>query len=184
MANTDSNNTEVEQNETARQAEADQAADTSQEPTEDPSTTASTDGSADTAMDHPGGDTAGDDGPDDEGQASKLRAEATKYRRQLRETQAQLETITNQRETLLRSSVEAQLPEHLPGKLFWKLSDDPQQFMTEDGDVDSEKVAQTANDIVQEFDLKPRGPVVAAQGQHRKVKMQNSLADAFKPRDL
>ncbi|MUN55324.1 hypothetical protein GMA10_08905 [Kocuria koreensis] len=181
MANTDSNNTEVEQNETARQAEADQAADTSQEPTEDPSTT---EDNADTAMEHPGEDTAGDDGPDDEGQASKLRAEATKYRRQLRETQAQLETITNQRETLLRSSVEAQLPEHLPGKLFWKLSDDPKQFMTEDGDVDSEKVAQTATDIVQEFDLKPRGPVVTAQGQHKQVKMQNSLADAFKPRDL
>lgn len=111
--------------------------------------------------------------------------EAAKYRTQLRQARTELEALEQQRNNLLRSAVEEQLPEEVPARLFWKVHDDPAAFMATDGTIDREQLRETVNQMREEFNLrKSPGPVIMAQGgTSRRINVNsNSITDAFRPR--
>lgn len=117
----------------------------------------------------------------DDTEGGKLHREAAKYRKQLRETEATLETITGQRNQLAAQVIEHQLG-NLKPSVFWKLAGDVTDYINDDGTVNLDKVAEAAKTIGDDLGINT-GPVVAGQEKRpSKINTGNSLHKAFEPR--
>ncbi|WP_313566539.1 hypothetical protein [Mobilicoccus sp.] len=99
-------------------------------------------------------DTPGeDDEPTPRGKAAR---EAAKYRTQLRETQAELDTVKAQAAAIRRQVVETLLPEHVTMKALTSHPDvDLLSFVAEDGTVDREAVADAIALVERDFNVRP-----------------------------
>lgn len=114
--------------------------------------------------------------------AKKANREAAKYRTQLRESEERYSALNAQHTNLVRQMVEGNLPGNLSPKLLWKLCE-PEEFMTDEGTVDTEEVNRRAGEIIKEFSLNPaNNPVPTAGKQPGKSSPNHSLSAAFKPR--
>ncbi|WP_129658573.1 Snf7 family protein [Rothia halotolerans] len=132
----------------------------------------------------PAGQDQEDQQPDAEeeqeaGKNSKANREAAKYRTQLRETEAKLESVTTQRDQVQAALVETQVTGMTP-KLFWQMSDGPSEFFTDDGALDTQKIRDRMQEIRKDFGLKNSidhslGRETPPEGR------RNSLANAFTP---
>ena len=84
-------------------------------------------------------------------QESGANAEAKKYRRRLREVEAERDQLQEQVQTLRRSEVERQVSGELedPSDL-WRAGTELEHLLDEDGAVDQGKVAETARAVTAE----------------------------------
>ena len=71
--------------------------------------------------------------------------EAARYRRQLRDVEAERDTLTDQLAAARRTLVEHGLG-NVPAGAFWTLNPDPAALLDDDGNVDPAKVAEAARD--------------------------------------
>jgi DNA repair exonuclease SbcCD ATPase subunit len=124
-------------------------------------------------------DNADTETPADDG--GKVHREAAKYRTQLRETEAALETITGQRNQLAQQVIENNLG-NLKPNVFWKLADEVTDYINDDGTLDLEKVKTTAERIADDLGINT-GPLIPGQEKRpEKVNTGNRLQQAFEPR--
>jgi hypothetical protein len=120
------------------------------------------------------------DNPNDT-EGGKLHREAAKYRTQLRETEAELETMTGQRNQLAAQVIEHQLG-NLKPNVFWKLAGDVTDYINDDGTVNLEKVTKTAKTIGDDLGINT-GPTIPGQEKRPgKINAGNKLHQAFEPR--
>lgn len=117
----------------------------------------------------------------DDAEGGKVHREAAKYRTQLRETEATLETITGQRNQLAQQVIEHQIG-NLKPNVFWKLAGDVTDYINNDGTVNTSKVTKTAETISDDLGLKT-GPVIPGQEKRPgTISTGNKLHKAFEPR--
>lgn len=117
----------------------------------------------------------------DDTEGGKVHREAAKYRTQLRETEATLETITGQRNQLAQQVIENNLG-NLKPNVFWKLAGDVTDYIKDDGTVNLDKVAETAKTISDDLGINT-GPIISGQEKRPgKINTGNSLHKAFEPR--
>lgn len=95
---------------------------------------------------------------------SRANAEAAKYRVRAKEAETALGVLQERYDNLLKATISDRLPGNVPAPVFWKFVNDPLQFIGEDGNVDSERVAARAQEVWKESGLAnhqgPRGPYV------------------------
>ena len=117
----------------------------------------------------------------EDAEGGKLHREAAKYRTQLRETEAALETMTGQRNQLAAQVIENNLG-NLKPNVFWKLAGDVTDYIKDDGTVNLEKVKTTAERIADDLGINT-GPIISGQEKRpSKINTGNSLHKAFEPR--
>lgn len=82
---------------------------------------------------------------------AKARREAAKYRRRLRDTEAERDTLAEQLAAMRRSEVERHAAEQLadPGDL-WRSGVEVEQLIADDGGLDSEKIEAAVAELVSE----------------------------------
>jgi hypothetical protein len=125
------------------------------------------------------GSSAEPDFEDTEG--GKVHREAAKYRTQLRETEAELDTVTGQRNQLAAQVIEHQLG-NLKPNVFWKLAGDVTDYIKDDGTVNLEKVTETAKTIGDDLGINT-GPLIPGQEKRpSQINTGNKLQQAFEPR--
>lgn len=113
--------------------------------------------------------------------AKKANREAARYRTQLREAEERYSSLQSQHTDLIRQFVETQLPSALPPKLFWKMYE-PEEFLTTEGNVDTNEVARHSQEIMREFGLVNYEPVLGAGKFPSQSNPEQSLAAAFRPK--
>ncbi|OKH86037.1 hypothetical protein EB75_09620 [Mycobacterium sp. ST-F2] len=95
---------------------------------------------------------SGIEGPDD-GTGNR---EAAKYRRKLRETEAERDTLVQRLESMQRAEAERLAGEHLAkGVALWLGDTALADLLNGDGNVDPDKVAHRASQVRDEFGLYP-----------------------------
>ncbi|MFC0359523.1 hypothetical protein ACFFHC_06915 [Kytococcus schroeteri] len=129
-------------------------------PTPDTTTENTTEETPTTAEEAPEVQTAEDDG--------NPNAEAAKYRRKLRDAEAERDALAGRVEALQRAEAERMAAEHMskPNAL-WAAGTDLADLLNEDGTVDAERVSQAASKAISALGLVPvrRAPKPdAAQG--------------------
>lgn len=118
----------------------------------------------------------------DDAEGGKVHREAAKYRTQLRETEAELETMTGQRNQLAQQVIENNLG-NLKPNVFWKLAGEVTDYIKDDGTLDLEKVKTTAERIADDLGITMTGPIIPSQEKRPgKVNTGNRLQQAFEPR--
>lgn len=87
-------------------------------------------------------------------------AEAAKYRRRLRDTEAQLANLTQKHETLLRSTIEQAAADKVTPAALWDSGATLDDLLGDDGLPDPEKVRAAANTAAERYQVaqKPRRP--------------------------
>ncbi|MCI1962640.1 MAG: hypothetical protein LKJ18_00625 [Ancrocorticia sp.] len=95
-------------------------------------------------------------------------SEAAKYRRKLREAEAERDQAITQRDALARSVAEQYLPSHVPARLFWEKNQNVIDMLGDDGRVDQTKVKAAAKNLADEYGLKSSDKrlIVEADGRH------------------
>lgn len=117
----------------------------------------------------------------DDTEGGKVHREAAKYRTQLRETEATLETMTGQRNQLAQQVIENNLGNLRPA-VFWKLAGDVTDYIKDDGTVNLEKVTKTAKTIGDDLGINT-GPTIPGQEKRPgKINAGNKLHQAFEPK--
>ena len=117
----------------------------------------------------------------EDAEGGKLHREAAKYRTQLRETEAALETMTGQRNQLAAQVIENNLGNLKPA-VFWKLAGDVTDYIKDDGTLDLEKVKTTAERIADDLGINT-GPTIPGQEKRPgKINAGNKLHQAFEPK--
>lgn len=87
-------------------------------------------------------------------ETGKGNAEAAKWRRQFREAEGELTAIRAQVDTLMRQLIETALPGRVKPGLFWSHHDnDVTAFLAEDGTVNLDEVAASAQQLIGEYGL-------------------------------
>ncbi|WP_172192767.1 hypothetical protein [Actinomyces faecalis] len=86
-------------------------------------------------------------------------AEAAKYRVRAREAETALEELQGRYGALLRSNVEAALPNWMPKAVFSKFETDPTRFLSEDGEVNTAAVRDRATSLAKEIGLPAHPPL-------------------------
>ncbi|MCI1963292.1 MAG: hypothetical protein LKJ18_03970 [Ancrocorticia sp.] len=104
--------------------------------------------------------------------------EAAKYRRKLREAEAERDQATMQRDALARSIAEGYLPANVPARLFWEKNTNVTEILGKDGGVDKAKVEAAAKQLVDEYGLKPAAGrlIVEADGKHANVRSDDTTS--------
>ncbi|OBA87128.1 hypothetical protein A5642_20550 [Mycolicibacterium mucogenicum] len=109
---------------------------------------------------------SGIEGPDD-GNGNR---EAAKYRRKLRETEAERDTLVQRLESMQRAEAERLAGEHLAkGVALWLGDTALADLLNGDGNVDPDKVAHRASQVRDEFGLYPpnrKQNVVPREGEN------------------
>jgi hypothetical protein len=123
---------------------------------------------------------------------AKAGREAAKYRRQLRETEANLSATSSQLETARRLLAERDLG-NLKADAFWKMHPEVSDLLNEDGSVSPDLVAAAARDAYDMLGLPGAfsntqkgliGPYVPSEGTlpDRPISAGSDWDDAFKPK--
>ena len=119
----------------------------------------------------------------DEGSASR---EAARYRRKLRETEAERDTLTGRLEAMQRAEAERVAGEHLDkAEALWASGAELADLLDEDGNVSAEKVATVAAELVERLGVRevPNGPTIPNQGRVPDVPATDvGFSRAFAPR--
>lgn len=123
----------------------------------------------------------------DEGDEGRTGAEAAKYRRRLREAEAERDTLAARVEALQRAEVERAAADALARpEALWAAGTELGDLLTEDGTVDPQRVAQAAAEARDRLGLAPARRTPRAdptQGGHGvTVEPAPRFEDAFTPR--
>ncbi|GAB3253353.1 hypothetical protein GCM10027425_12540 [Alteromonas gracilis] len=108
--------------------------------------------------------------------------EAAKYRRRLRETEAERDSLAQQLETMQRAEVERVAGKHLQRpEALWTAGVELSGCLTAEGTVDAEKVAQAAREAAERLGLaRPYdGAFSPAEGQ-RSTSYARSMEDVVR----
>lgn len=93
-------------------------------------------------------------------------AEAAKYRRELRETQAELATAKEQLTTLRRAEVERLAePEGVNGAALWASGVELDDLLNEDGTPNADAVTEAVTSARTAFGINPKPTTPSADGQ-------------------
>ena len=113
---------------------------------------------------------------------TKARQEAAKYRTQLRDVEAERDTLHAQIDKMQRAQVE----DALEGKLdkpssFWLADHKPADFYTEDGELDSDKLNTAADTAIETIGLARarRFQGSAGQGVRQSTPVRTTKAEAW-----
>jgi hypothetical protein len=122
---------------------------------------------------------------EDDAESESANAEAAKWRRQLRETEAQRDTLASQVDALQRQQIEAQdTAAGVKPAALWKTSE-LSALISEDGTVDAELVATAIDTARQELGIQPIGKgayVPGVGGRPSATPKHDDFVDAFKPK--
>lgn len=122
-----------------------------------------------------------DEAPED--QSGKAGSEAARYRRRLRETEAERDTLR----TRLDAQRDALLAGVIDSKLVRAAGLDPDEALDDNGVFDPDKAADLARRTNDELGLGPRRPLpvgIAGQGREGARGGPRRLAGAFDPQNL
>ncbi len=124
---------------------------------------------------------------DDDAESESPNAEAAKWRRQLRETEAERDTLTSQVEALQRQQIEAQVAAAgVKPAALWKTSE-LSTLLAEDGTVNAQLVAAAIDTARNELGIQPIGKgnhVPGVGGQPSALPKSDEFVDAFKPKRM
>jgi hypothetical protein len=113
-------------------------------------------------------------------------SEAAKYRKQLRTTEAERDTLTGRLERAQRTMIEGIAAKHLAKpEALWVSGAEIADLLDDDGNVDDDKVAAAVKDVQERFGLERPvyGPIIPGQGDTPTHKPQRpAFADAFTAR--
>lgn len=113
--------------------------------------------------------------------------EAARYRRRLRETEAERDTLAARVEALQRAAVEREASGALARpEALWAAGVDLAGLLTDEGTVDAAKVAQAVEDARDRLGLAPAVRTPRAdptQGGRGGIEVAPRFEDAFTPRD-
>ena len=119
-----------------------------------------------------------------EGKAGK---EASRYRRRLRETEAERDALAGNVDALRRQIVEGLVTDK--GRLgnpatLWETGTTLEELLTEDGTVDHQKVLDKCEDVAQRLRIAraPKGPYVPSEGRTTNPRGSQSWESAFSPK--
>lgn len=137
-----------------------------------------------TPTDPPEGSTGPQEEPEETAEDSNR--EAAKYRRRLRDTEADRDRLATQVEALQRAEIDRlATAEGIKPEALWASGANLAEMLTTDGTVDPDRVTIAANAAEQTLGLnrRRRGNHVPAEGrQVAHALPKRSFADAFKPR--
>ena len=126
-----------------------------------------------------------DEEPEDDTKGGK---EAAKYRRRLRETEAERDTLLEQVDTLRRSVVDSIVTErgdggrmHSPDP-FWAGGVELADLLDEDGNVDRERVLAACDDVAKRFGIsrRPKPGYVPLEGSNPDPGPRTSMVDVVR----
>lgn len=138
--------------------------------------------SATPEQDNETSDSAGPAGGDED--TKSVSAEAAKYRRRLREAQAELKSVTERLDTVQRQQVESMITEsNVKPDAVWATTEIG-ELLAEDGSVDAQKVADAVIAAREKFGIgsPPKGTHVPGLGnQPGATPKSDTWRDAFAP---
>ncbi len=93
--------------------------------------------------------------------------EAARYRKALRDAEAERDQLKAQRDELARSIAEQHLPGGLPVRLFWEQHQDVTSLFDDQGRIDADKVKEAGRQLITDYGLStsPIVPVVPDAGK-------------------
>jgi hypothetical protein len=108
--------------------------------------------------------------------------EAAKYRRRLRESESEQETLRNQLDAAQRGLIDRlAMDNRIRPAALWTMGHQPADFVGEDGAVDPAKVAEASEQAARELGLARRPKPNAAQDGND-APPKAAFTEAFKPR--
>lgn len=117
-----------------------------------------------------------------ESEDGKAGKEAAKYRRQLRDTEAERDALGEKVTALQRLAVETEARKHLrKPEALWAAGADLAGLLDENGLPDPVKVEAASNDAVQRLGLNTTPKPDPGQGARYSAPVGPSFSDAFKP---
>lgn len=109
--------------------------------------------------------------------------EAAKYRRQLRDVEAQRDTLTGQVEAMQKAMIENEVARagYKPAAFWSRDENTADQFFTEDGSLDTDALADAITTTADELGLKgkARGPVAPKEGGTSRPRATKTWDSAF-----
>lgn len=123
---------------------------------------------------------------DDGKGGNKAGQEAARYRKQLRETEAERDTLRGTVDKLQRGIIAQNMPHgsKLNADALWKSGHSPADLFTADGGIDADKLTQAVKDTHQQFGLRfgPDPVTASGTGSREGLGQDKSWSDVLKGR--
>lgn len=119
----------------------------------------------------------------DQDTAGNPNKEAAKYRRQLRDVEAERDTLTARIETMQRHMIEGEVQRagYKPAAFWSRDANTPHQFFTDDGTLNTDQLAEAITTTARELGLpNGRGPVAPREGGTSRPRPAKSWDSAFR----
>ena len=115
---------------------------------------------------------------------SKAGREAARYRTQLREAEAQRDTIRAQLVALQNQMIETSLPPNLKPEAWRLAHPDISDLLSEDGTINRDALTEAISIAVETLGVQNPGPIIPTQGKQpdRAPGKRNAFAGAFAPK--
>ncbi len=110
--------------------------------------------------------------------------EAARYRKALRDAEAERDQLKAQRDELARSIAEQSLPGNVPPRLMWEHTEDVTTLFDDAGRVDPSKVTAAAGEIIDAYGISPLAtvPIVPNAGDTPDGSLPSGWADVVRGR--
>ena len=114
----------------------------------------------------------------------KAGREAARYRTQLREAEAQRDTIRAQLVALQTQVIETSLPPNLKPEAWRLAHPDVSDLLSEDGTINRDALTEAISIAVETLGVQNPGPIIPTQGMQPKepTSRKNPFAGAFAPK--